>query len=68
MDGGHGYGNDALYLYNHTAVTCALHFQKNALLTCKVTTRNTDSSSSRQIQLFGLEADKRQAERLPCGD
>ena len=55
MDSGHGKSNDTLYLYNHTAVTCPLYFQKNTLLTCKVTTRNTDSSSFRQIQLFGLE-------------
>ena len=55
MDGGHGNSNDTLYLYNHTTVTCTLYFQKNTLLTCKVTTRNTDSSSFRQIQLFGLE-------------
>ena len=55
MDGSHGNSNDTLYLYNHTTVTCTLYFQKNTLLTCKVTTRNTDSSSFRQIQLFGLE-------------
>ena len=29
MDGSHGNSNDTLYLYNHTAVTCPLYFQKN---------------------------------------
>ena len=55
MDSGHGDDDDTLYLYNHTTVASTFYFQKDTFLTLEVTTRNTDSSSFRQIQLFGLE-------------
>ena len=55
MDGGHGYGNDALYLDNHTTVTGTLHFQKNTLLPRKVTASDTDFRAFRQVQFIRLE-------------
>ena len=55
MNGGHGYGNDALYLNNHTAVAGTLHFQENTLLSRKVTADDTDFHALGQIQFIGLE-------------
>ena len=55
MNGGHSYSDDALYLDNHTTVTGPLHFQENTLLALKVTTRDTDFSSFRQVQFIRLE-------------
>ena len=46
---------DSLQTDNHTTVSRTFHLYKHPLVALEVTTRNTDSSSFRQIQLFGLE-------------
>ena len=51
----HGHGYHPLQTDNHTTVSRTFHLYKHPLVALEVTTRNTDSSSFRQIQLFGLE-------------
>lgn len=55
MDGGHGNGDDSLYLDDDTTVAGALHFQEDAFLAGEVTAGDTYTGSFRQIQLFGTE-------------
>ena len=58
VDSSHGNSDDALYLDNHTAITRTFHFQENTFLPLEVTTRDTNFSTFRQIQLIGLEVQK----------
>ena len=58
MNGGHGNGYHSLYLHDHTTVTRTLYFQKDTLLSLKVTACDTDFSTFRQIQLFWLKVKK----------
>ena len=55
MDSSHGNSDDTLYRNNHTAVAGTLYFQESTLLTLKVTTRDTNFSSFRQVQFIRLE-------------
>ena len=55
MDGGHGNGDDTLYLNHHTAVTRAFHFQEDTFLTLKITTGDAHLRTLGKVQFFGLE-------------